>query len=79
MAGEVFLEAGLQAEDGGGRGGLFGVGFGNGWQKLHYVPEMHTDFILANLGEELGLIGTLAILMLFAVLVIQGWRVARRD
>jgi cell division protein FtsW len=57
-----------------GRGGVFGVGIGNGWQKLHYVPEMHTDFILANLGEELGLIGLLMVFFLFFVLV---WRAIR--
>jgi cell division protein FtsW len=57
-----------------GRGGLFGVGFGNGWQKLHYVPEMHTDFILANLGEELGLLGLLVVFFLFFALI---WRAIR--
>jgi cell division protein FtsW len=57
-----------------GRGGLTGVGFGNGWQKLNYVPEMHTDFILANLGEELGLVGLLAVFLLFFALV---WRSIR--
>ena len=40
-----------------GRGGLFGVGIGNGQQKLAYLPEAHTDFILALVAEELGLIG----------------------
>ena len=40
-----------------GRGGLFGVGLGNGQQKLSYLPEAHTDFILSVIAEELGLIG----------------------
>ena len=38
-----------------GRGGLFGVGLGDGRQKLYYLPEVHTDFILAGIAEELGL------------------------
>ncbi len=57
-------------------GGVFGVGLAQGRQKLLYLPEGHTDFVLALVGEELGLIGTTALLMLFAVLVIKGFRVA---
>jgi cell division protein FtsW len=57
-------------------GGLFGVGLAQGRQKLLYLPEGHTDFVLALVGEELGLIGTTALLVLFAVLVIKGFRVA---
>ena len=52
-----------------GRGGLLGVGLGNSIQKLFYLPEAHTDFIFAVLGEELGLLGELALLMLYSVLV----------
>jgi cell division protein FtsW len=52
-----------------GRGGWFGVGLGNGIQKLFYLPEPHTDFIYAVLAEELGLIGALTILLIFALLV----------
>ncbi len=52
-----------------GRGGWFGVGLGNSVQKLLYLPEPHTDFIYAVLAEELGLIGALAILLLFTLLV----------
>ncbi len=57
-------------------GGLFGVGLGQGKQKLLYLPEGHTDFVLALVGEELGLIGTAGLLALFAILVCKGFRVA---
>ena len=52
-----------------GRGGWFGTGLGNSVQKLLYLPEPHTDFIYAVLSEELGLLGALGILFLFALLV----------
>ncbi|VAW72342.1 Cell division protein FtsW [hydrothermal vent metagenome] len=55
-----------------GVGGLFGTGLGSSVQKLLWLPEPHTDFVFAILGEELGLVGTLAVIMLFAVLV---WRI----
>jgi cell division protein FtsW len=61
-----------------GSGGMFGAGLGQGHSKLLYLPEAHNDFIFALIGEELGLIGTISIMMLFALLVITGWRVARR-
>ena len=48
-----------------GRGELFGVGLGGSVEKLHYLPEAHTDFLLAVIGEELGLVGVLAVLALF--------------
>ena len=54
-----------------GRGGWFGVGLGGSVQKLAYLPEAHTDFILAVIGEELGFAGILAVIGLYAVLV---WR-----
>ncbi len=57
-------------------GGIFGVGLGQGTQKLLYLPEAHTDFVLALVGEELGLIGTLGLLGLFVILVLKGFRVA---
>jgi len=57
-------------------GGVFGVGLGQGKQKLLYLPEGHTDFVLALVGEELGLIGTSGLLALFAILVFKGFRVA---
>jgi cell division protein FtsW len=57
-------------------GGVFGVGLGQGKQKLLYLPEGHTDFVFALVGEELGLIGTLGLLGLFVILVLKGFRVA---
>lgn len=59
-------------------GGLPGAGLGNGLQKIYYLPEAHTDFIFAVIGEELGFIGVMAILALFAALVYRGLRVAER-
>lgn len=52
-----------------GRGGFFGVGLGNSIQKLFYLPEAHTDFLFAVLAEELGVIGQVIVLGLFAFLV----------
>lgn len=60
-----------------GRGGLFGVGLGNGQQKLAYLPEAHTDFILALVAEEMGLVGILMVLLAFAVLMLAGTRIAQ--
>jgi cell division protein FtsW len=59
-----------------GSGGLFGTGLGQGALKYFYLPEQHTDFIFAIVGEELGLIGALAVLALFLVLTWRGLRVA---
>ena len=61
-----------------GRGGVFGVGLGGGRQKLYYLPEAHTDFILAGIAEELGLVGVLVVLGAFAALVWAGMRIAQR-
>lgn len=61
-----------------GSGGLFGVGLGASRQKWSYVPNAHTDFIYAILGEEMGLLGTIAVLGLFAFLAYLGIRTARR-
>lgn len=55
-----------------GRGGIGGVGLGESIQKLFYLPEAHTDFLFAVLGEELGLVGMIAILLLYTVFF---WRV----
>ena len=60
-----------------GRGDWFGVGLGSGIQKLFYLPEAHTDFLLAVIGEELGLVGVLAVIALFAVLIHRIFRVGR--
>ena len=59
-----------------GSGGWTGLGLGNGRQKLGFVPEDHTDFILSIIGEELGLIATLFILLAFVVIMICGIYIA---
>ncbi len=59
-----------------GSGGLSGVGLGRGTMKLLYLPEAHTDFIFPILGEELGLIGTLGVIILFLVILWRGWKIA---
>lgn len=61
-----------------GSGGWFGVGLGASRQKWSYVPNAHTDFIYAILGEELGLAGTLLVLVLFGCFLALGVRTARR-
>lgn len=60
-----------------GSGGLFGVGLGESVQKVFYLPEAHTDFILAVIGEELGLVGVFTVLTLFGMIVWSGLRIAR--
>jgi cell division protein FtsW len=59
-----------------GSGGILGVGLGNSKQKLGYLPELHTDFILPIMGEELGLLGVIAILILFGILIMRGIKIA---
>lgn len=61
-----------------GSGGPFGVGLGEGKQKLFFLPEAHTDFVLALVGEELGLAGTATVILLFAVFVWRGFQIAAR-
>ena len=58
-------------------GGVFGAGLGNSREKYLYLPESETDFIFAIIGEELGLIGALAVIIAFLVLVWAGMRIAR--
>jgi cell division protein FtsW len=53
-----------------------GLGLGNGLQKLGYVPEIHSDFIFANIGEELGLIATLFVVLAFLLIAICGTCIA---
>jgi cell division protein FtsW len=60
-----------------GSGRWFGVGLGASRQKWSYIPNAHTDFIFAILGEEMGLLGTLVVLGLFAFLAYLGLRIAR--
>jgi cell division protein FtsW len=59
-------------------GGWFGVGLGNASHKWGWLPEGHNDFIFAVIGEELGVVGCLVVLALFAVLTYTGFRIARR-
>ena len=77
---EQHLEgAALQAQQamiGLGSGGWFGVGLGNGLRKFGYLPEIHTDFIFANIGEELGLVATLLVVLAFLVVVVCGFYIA---
>ncbi|MDQ6973885.1 MAG: putative lipid II flippase FtsW [Mariprofundaceae bacterium] len=61
-----------------GSGGIWGAGLGQGVQKLFYLPEAFTDFIAAVLGEELGLMGSLLILSVFATLIGRGIYIATR-
>ncbi|HRZ87197.1 MAG TPA: putative lipid II flippase FtsW [bacterium] len=61
-----------------GSGGLFGVGLGQSRQKLFYLPEAHTDFIFSIIGEELGLVGTLAVVVLFILFLYLGARIVLR-
>ena len=56
-----------------GRGGWFGVGLGEGVQKLLYLPEAHTDFLFAVLAEELGVLGVLLVMALYSILVWRGF------
>ncbi|MET1756062.1 rod shape-determining protein RodA [Novosphingobium sp. RD2P27] len=61
-----------------GSGGLFGKGFGNGSQShLNYLPEAHTDFVFATMAEEWGMMGGLFVLLVFAILLRWGMKVAR--
>ena len=59
-------------------GGFKGLGLGRGLQKQRYLPEAHTDFIFACIGEELGLLATLAIILLFILFLLTGLRIASR-
>ena len=58
-----------------GSGGLFGRGLGESKQKLFYLPEPHTDFVFAVLGEELGLLGAVSVIGLFGLLIWRGIRI----
>ncbi|MGH8500339.1 MAG: putative lipid II flippase FtsW, partial [Methylococcales bacterium] len=60
-----------------GRGELFGVGLGSGLQKLHYLPEGHTDFLFAVIGEELGLFGVSVVIALFTLLIWKAFAIAK--
>ena len=85
---EGFLDPWTQSETSGfqlvqsfvafGQGGLTGVGLGNGRQKLDYLFGAHTDFVLALIAEELGLLGVLLVLGAFGALLVSGCRIALR-
>ena len=60
-----------------GTGGITGVGIGKGYQKLFYLPEPHTDFIFSVVGEELGLIGVMTVILLYGIMLMRGIRIAR--
>ncbi|MHB8656869.1 MAG: putative lipid II flippase FtsW [Solirubrobacteraceae bacterium] len=73
--------AGFQAVQGQialGSGGLLGVGLGKSVQKIFYLPEAQTDFILAVIGEELGVIGICGVVILYGMIAYAGLRTARR-
>jgi cell division protein FtsW len=85
----VFLHPNCDAKDGGGAGyhvcqsliavgtgGVAGRGYMEGVQKLFFLPEAHTDFIFANIAEEMGFIGAIAIVLLFAAFALRGLRIA---
>ena len=59
-----------------GSGGIFGRGLGNGKQKLLFLPELQNDFIFANVGEELGLVGCLLLIGLFVYIIVRGYKIA---
>lgn len=61
-----------------GRGHVTGTGLGNSVQKLHFLPEAHTDFIFAVIAEELGMIGAIALVLLFTLFIVRAMLIARR-
>ena len=68
----------VHSQMGFGTGGLLGIGVGNGYQKLFYLPEPHTDFIFSVIGEELGLVGVCFILGLYFLVVFRGFTIGRQ-
>jgi cell division protein FtsW len=61
-----------------GRGELFGVGLGRSVEKLHYLPEAHTDFLLAVIGEEIGYVGVAIVIMMFYWIVKRSFKIGRQ-
>ena len=62
-----------------GRGEWFGVGLGSSIEKLHYLPEAHTDFIVSVIGEELGFMGIALIIGLFLVVIVRCFEIGRQS
>ena len=62
-----------------GTGGLWGAGIGKGYQKLFYLPEPHTDFIFSVIGEEFGFMGSITLLILWAIVLVLGMNIALRS
>jgi cell division protein FtsW len=78
--GDAVTDAGFQINQslvGIGSGGLFGVGFGEGQQKLGYLPYAYSDFLFSTIGEEWGFIGVLTVVALFSLFCWLGFRIAR--
>ena len=61
-----------------GAGGWWGEGLGRGTQKLFFLPEVHSDFIFPVIGEELGFLGALSVVLLYAAFGVTGWRIMNR-
>ncbi len=59
-------------------GGMWGRGLANSQEKLHYLPEVHTDFIASVVGEELGFLGVTVVVAAFVFFVSRGYRIAQR-
>jgi cell division protein FtsW len=62
-----------------GTGGGWGVGLGAGRQKMFYLPQAHSDFVFAVVGEEFGLVGALIVILLFGTILVRGMRIAHND
>ncbi len=75
-AGDTGFQA-VQAQIAMGSGGVFGLGPGQSVQKIFYLPEAHTDFILAVIGEELGAAGIICLLFLYGMIAYAGLRTAK--
>ena len=79
--GDATTEAGFQIHQslvGIGSGQLFGVGFGEGQQKLGYLPYAYSDFLFSTIGEEWGFVGLVVLILIFALYAALGFRIARR-
>ena len=79
-AGDATTDAGFQIHQsliGFGSGGVFGTGFGQGQQKLGYLPYAYSDFLFSTIGEEWGFVGVFAVVFLFGLFCWLGFRIAR--